>query len=544
MSLHRIGIAICTIATLTAVAPAHGAADQVKTANGVIEGTTTKAGIRVFRGVPFAAPPVGDLRWKAPQPAKHWTGVRKAVEFAHSCMQRPIFGDMEFRNTGMSEDCLYLNVWTPAKAATDKLPVLVYFFGGGLMAGDGSELRYDGESLASKGVVSVTISYRLTVFGFLAHPELTAEAPYHASGNYGFLDQTAALTWVQANIAAFGGDPARVTIAGQSAGSRSVSVQLISPLARGLFAGAIMESGSMIQATRPPSLADGEKHGTAFMAAAGAASLKDLRAMPATKILGLTAQPAFTRFEAVADGHQIPAHDLIDYVDAGQLAKVPLLIGWVSEDRTPKSLLGDQPATPDGYVAAVRKAFGANADRVLALYPAPAGRGEADVLDAAMTLATDQGMGYNMWRVSEGHRKASGTPVYRWFFSRPRPKFLGAANQTPGTAGGIITNATAAAAPPAWRGAVHSAEIEYALGNLATNTHYAWQPADYALSEVMESFFANFIKSGNPNGAGLPTWPAFGPESNFSFMHLDATSQAAPETRQRYLLLDEILRKK
>ena len=198
-------------------------------------------------------------------------------------MQRPIFGDMEFRNKGMSEDCLYLNVWTPAKSASDKLPVLVYFFGGGLVAGDGSELRYDGESMASKGIVSVTISYRLSVFGFLAHPELTAEAPYHASGNYGFLDQNAALKWVQANIAAFGGDPKRVTIAGQSAGSRSVTVQMLSPLSKSLFAGAIMESGSIVQATKPPSLAEGEKQGLGFMAAAGAKSLKELRAMPAAQ---------------------------------------------------------------------------------------------------------------------------------------------------------------------------------------------------------------------------------------------------------------------
>ena len=188
-------------------------------------------------------------------------------------MQRPIYGDMEFRSNGMSEDCLYLNVWTPNESAGKK-PVLVYFFGGGLVAGDASEYRYDGESMASKGIVSVTVNYRLTVFGFLAHPELTAEAPYHASGNYGFLDQNAALKWIRTNIAAFGGDPNRVTIAGQSAGSRSVSVQIISPISKGLFAGAIMESGSMVGATRPPSLADAEKRGRAFMQAAGASSLK------------------------------------------------------------------------------------------------------------------------------------------------------------------------------------------------------------------------------------------------------------------------------
>src|SRR3954469_19482865 len=230
--LSSIGIGISVVVSLLATSAAQSAptAPQVKIANGVVEGSTTGSGIRVFRGIPFAAPPVGELRWKAPQPIKNWNGVREAAEFGASCMQRPVFGDMEFRSKGMSENCLYLNVWTPAKSAADKLPVLVYFFGGGLIAGDGSEYRYDGESMAAKGIVSVTINYRLTVFGFLAHPELTTEAPYHASGNYGFLDQNAALKWVRSNIAAFGGDPNRVTIAGQSAGSRSVSVQIISSI--------------------------------------------------------------------------------------------------------------------------------------------------------------------------------------------------------------------------------------------------------------------------------------------------------------------------
>lgn len=537
-------ISICTIATLLGVTVAQGApaGERVKTANGVVQGSSTSTGIRIFRAIPFAAPPVGELRWKAPQPVKNWEGVRQAVAFGPNCMQRPVFGDMEFRNKGMSEDCLYLNVWTPAKSASDKLPVLVYFFGGGLVAGDGSELRYDGESMASKGIVSVTISYRVTVFGFLAHPELTAEAPYHASGNYGFLDQNAALRWVQGNIAAFGGDPKRVTIAGQSAGSRSVTVQMISPLSKNLFAGAIMESGSMVQATKPPSLADGEKHGMGFMAAAGARSLKDLRSMPAAKVLELTVNPAWARFEAVADNYQVPAKDLIGYMDAGEQAHVALLQGWVSEDRTARSLLGDNPPTPEGYAAAVRKAFGGDAERVLALYPA--GRTEDQVLDAARTLATDQGMGYNMWRLGEGHRQSSGKPVYRFFFARPRPKFLGAANQTPGTAGGIITNSAAASAPPKWRGAVHSAEIEYALGNLASNKHYAWEPGDYKLSELMETYFANFIKTGDPNGSGLPKWPAYGPGEGFQIMNLNVESRTVPEARSRYLLLDQVLRKK
>jgi para-nitrobenzyl esterase len=537
-------ITICACAVLIAVTTAPGAtsAGRVKTANGAVEGTAGKSGIRIFRGIPFAAPPVGELRWKAPQPVKNWEGVRQAVEFSPNCMQRPVFGDMEFRSKGMSEDCLYLNVWTPAKSPADKLPVLVYFFGGGLVAGDGSEFRYDGESMATKGIVSVTINYRLTVFGFLAHPELTAEAPYHASGNYGFLDQNAALKWVQANIAAFGGDPSRVTIAGQSAGSRSVTVQMISPLSKNLFSGAIMESGSIVQATRPPSLANGEKHGREFTAAAGAKSLKDLRAMPAAQLLELTAQPAWARFEAIADNYQVLATDLIAYMDGGKQARVPLLQGWVSEDRTARSLLGDNQPTPEGYAAAVHKMFGADADRVLSLYPA--GKTTEQVLDAAQTLATDQGMGYNMWRLGEGHRQSSGKPVYRFFFARPRPKFLGATNQTPGTAGGIITNSAAASAPPKWRGAVHSAEIEYALGNLSTNEHYAWEPADYKLSELMESYFANFIKTGDPNGSGLPKWPAYAPDGSLQIMNLDVESRAVPEARPRYLLLDQVLRKK
>jgi para-nitrobenzyl esterase len=261
------GCILGMLLTLLGVTAVQGApaVEQVITENGVVEGTRAASGIRIFRGLPFAAPPVGDLRWKAPQPVKNWEGVRQAVEFGPSCMQRPIYGNMGFRNKGMSEDCLYLNVWTPAKSASDKLPVLVYFFGGGLQAGDGSEPRYDGESLASKGIVAVTISYRLTVFGFLAHPELSAEAPYHGSGNYGFLDQNAALKWVQANVAAFDGDPKHVTIAGESAGSRSTSIQLLSPLSKNLIAGAIMERGSVVGAVNLPSLAEAEKEGLQVM---------------------------------------------------------------------------------------------------------------------------------------------------------------------------------------------------------------------------------------------------------------------------------------
>src|SRR6266542_6886120 len=275
--------AIMLAITLTAGALAQ---DRVKVANGMLEGVSDKSsGVRSFKGIPFGEPPIGDYRWKPPQPVKNWQGVRKADKFGPRCMQRPIFGDMNFRSNGMSEDCLYLNVWTPAKSGNEKLPVLVYFFGGGFVAGDGSEGRYDGESMAKKGIVAITVNYRLGVFGFFAHPELTKESPQRASGNYALFDQHAALKWAQQNIAAFGGDPKRVTIAGESAGSVSVSAQMASPLSKNLIAGAIGESGSLLGALPPIPLNQAEQNGIQFAKTVGANSLADLRALNADSLL-------------------------------------------------------------------------------------------------------------------------------------------------------------------------------------------------------------------------------------------------------------------
>ena len=274
--------------------------DVVKIANGKIEGTGRQSsGVRMFQGIPFAQPPIGELRWKEPQPVKNWTDVRSTKQFGPRCMQAPIFGDMGFRANGMSEDCLYLNVWTPAKSERERLPVLVYYYGGGFVAGDGSEPRYDGESMATKGIVSVTVNYRLGVFGFLAHPELTKESPHNASGNYALLDQYAALKWVKENIAAFGGDPNNITIAGESAGSVSVSALMASPLSKDLINGAIGESGSILGTLSAVPRAQAEEGGVKFANSLGANSIAALRAIETQRFLkklqraGLPASPGF-----------------------------------------------------------------------------------------------------------------------------------------------------------------------------------------------------------------------------------------------------------
>ena len=485
----------------------------------------------MFRGIPFAAPPVGDLRWKAPQPVQSWPGVRPGDKFGPRCMQRAMFGDMEFRSNGMGEDCLYLNVWTPARSGEERLPVLVYFYGGGYRAGDGSEPRYDGASMAGKGIVAVTVNYRLGVFGFLAHPELSQEAPYHASGNYGLLDQNAALRWVQANIAAFGGDPKRVTIAGESAGSISVSAQVASPLSKDLIAGAIMESGSLIGSMTPRPLSEAEPEGVKFATGAGATSIAALRAMTAEQVLELTAKPDSPRFGPVTDGYLLPK-EVAAILDAGEQARVPLLGGSNSEEQSARGLLRQDEPTPENYAKAVKALYGDRAEEVLKLYP---GSTTEEVLDSAMALAGDRFIGFSTWRFMEGHRKTGGKPVYRYYYCPPAAEVPRRLSRAPGRHRGA-----APAAPPPPRGAAHSAEIEYAMGNLATNTHFEWGAADHKLSEVMQGYFANFIKTGNPNGPGLPSWPAYDSKDEFRIMRLDVESRAEPEStrRARYLFLD------
>lgn len=511
---------------------------RVKTANGPIEGIAETGGLRSFKGIPFAAPPVGDLRWKEPQPTKNWTEVRSVKKFGPRAMQRAIFGDMGFRSDGMSEDCLYLNVWTPAKSDRDRLPVLVYFYGGGFVAGDGSEARYDGESMARKGIVTLTVNYRLGAFGFMAHPELTAESPHKASSNYGYLDQSAALRWVQQNIAAFGGDPKKVTIAGESAGSVSVSAQMASPLSKNLIAGAIGESGSLLGTLPPTSLADAEQLGVKFAEQVGAKSLAELRAIPAEKLLEATADPKTPRFSSAVDGYFFPKSPMAIFA-AGEQAQVPLLVGWNSEEMNHRAILGQEKPTAESYTKAVQKLYGDRADEALKLYAATT---DEAVEQAATDLAGDRFIGYSTWKWADLHSKTGGNkPVYRYLYARPRPAMTPEmGNAESGLAGGVVKSTTAAAPRPAARGAVHSAEIEYAMGNLASNKTYAWTPDDYKVSELMQNYFANFIKTANPNGPGLPAWPVLKPGTPAQFIRIDVNTRAeAEKTRERYLFLDQ-----
>jgi para-nitrobenzyl esterase len=518
-------IALCLGAALPGTA---SAADRVKVANGLIEATVPpESGVRSFKGIPFARPPVGDLRWREPQPVKNWKGVRNADKFGPRCMQRTSpTADYWFRSNGMSEDCLYLNVWTPAKSDTERLPVLVYIFGGGFQNGGGSEPRYDGGSMARKGIVAVTVNYRTNIFGFFSHPELTKESPHHASGNYGLLDQVAALEWVQRNIAAFGGDPNKVTIAGESAGSISVSALMASPLSRNLIAGAIGESGAMISSLPARPLAETEEEGLRFAASAGASSLAALRAMTAEQIQEAVAKSPRMRFSTDLDGYFLPK-PLADIYAAGEQAKVPLLAGSNSEEQGPRAVLGTSEPTPENFANAVRRLYGDRAGEVLKAF-APSTREE--VLEAATELASARFIAYGTWKWAVLQEKTGGKPVYRYFYAHPRPKFL------PAAARGDEA--------PAPRGAVHSAEIQYAMGNLPLDPRYSWAPADYKVSEVMQAYFANFIKAGNPNGPGLPNWPAYTPDTHYQIMRLDVDSHAEPEPHlERYRALDAVYAK-
>jgi para-nitrobenzyl esterase len=523
---------IFCLCLLTSISSGQLLSDQgllvVKTANGLLQGTQV-SGISIFKGIPYAQPPVGDLRWKEPQSVKNWEGIRKADHFSARAMQLPIFSDMKFRSDGVSEDCLYLNVWTPSKTGNEELPVLVYFYGGGFVAGDGSEYRYDGENMARRDVIAVTVNYRLGVFGFLAHPDLSKESLHHASGNYGLMDQTEALRWVHKNISAFGGNPDNITIAGESAGSSSVCAQVVSPLPRNLFAAAIGESGSVINLKPVTTLTEAEKTGLQFSNSIGANSIQDLRAMSAEQILQATAKPGMGHFPIDVDGYFFPEQPLALY-QAGKVARVPLLVGWNSEESGWKSILGKDEPTKENYISAVKKLYPADAEEILKLY---AVNNDTEVEFVATALASDRFIAYSTWRWTDLHMKTN-SPVYRYFFTRPRPALRADVNKKPPA--DVDSNKK----PANYQGAVHSAEIEYALGNLPTNRVYDWQPDDFMVSAIVQGYFLNFIKTKNPNGLGLPYWPLYQTWQKDPIMYIGEETHREPEkNRERYLYFEK-----
>ncbi|APQ17699.1 carboxylesterase/lipase family protein [Maribacter hydrothermalis] len=477
---------------------------QASIENGIIEGNyDTHTGIQRYFGIPFAQPPLGELRWKAPQPLDNWSGVKETKAFGPRPMQTMVFGDMKSRSNGVSEDCLYLNVWTPANRNTKDLPVLVYFFGGGNVAGDASEPRYDGESMAKEGIVVVTTNYRLNIFGFLAHPELSAEASYKASGNYGLLDQNAALNWVNNNITAFGGDPSKVTIAGESAGSIGASQQMASPLSKDLIAGAIGESGAGINPTMSPvSLKDAENMGMEFAKNAGYPTLAELRKLSTREVYEIYNESKRFGFPAVLDGYFLPK-TLPEIFESKEQAMVPLLLGWNSAE-IPGMAFTQGPYTEENYVKKVKEAYPKQYKKVLELYPHGS---EKEIELSATALASDRFISYSTWKWFDLHRKNSDQSVYRYLYSKLRPPLVDNSLAS-GLAGGTVTKGSDAPAAPKAVGAPHACEIEYCMGNLHLVDDYAWTADDYKVSKEMMTYFANFIKTGNPNGEGLPNWDA------------------------------------
>jgi para-nitrobenzyl esterase len=505
---------------------------QAPTAAGIVEGVSTPgSSVRAFKGIPFAAPPVGDLRWKAPQPVKPWTGVRKADAFGARCMQGRVFGDMVFRDQN-SEDCLYLNVWTPAKGAADRLPVMVWIYGGGFQAGSGSEPRQEGERLAQKGVVVVSMNYRLGVFGFLSHPELTKESPHHASGNYGLLDQAAALAWVKQNIAAFGGDPQNVTIFGESAGSFSVSALMASPLSRDLVHRAIGESGAFFigpTTTLPAlSLAEAEKSGETFATSLGATSIAALRAKSADEVLKAITGPMTFRFTPSVDGYFLP-ESVPAIFAAGKQAHVPLLAGWNADESRAGVVVGPPKPTAAGFATQAKTRFPEAADALLKVYPAAT---DAEAVESAAALAGDLFIGYGTWKWLEAHAHTGKSPVYRYSFNRKIPI-------PPDTKvnGVVVTSADI--------GARHAGEIEYVFGMLDSVANVTWTDEDRKLSDAMMTFWSNFARSGDPNGKNLVKWPAYAKSTGYQVINLDSAITVAPDSRRpRYELLDELAAKR
>ena len=472
-------------------APTPGRLGIVRTASGQLSGEAIAGeNVTAFKGVPFAAPPVGDLRWRAPQPVHAWDGVRKADAFSPNCMQNIVDvrkpWTFEFMAHGdISEDCLYLNVWTAAKSPSEKRPVLIFIHGGANTEGSGSVPVYDGEALAGRGLVVVTVNYRLGVLGFFAHPELSKEAPYHASGNYGLLDQIAAVRWVHDNIGGFGGDPSRITVAGQSAGASAVRNLLISPLAKGTFQRAIAESGASIGSGPggPRTLEEGEQDGVRFAEAKGAHSLPDLRAMSwqqlaaAVPAAGGRGNAAPFRFGPLVDRYALPGPEA-EVIASGRFNDVPVLTGSNKDES------GASPS-PTVTAEAFRKQaqrYGDRVERFLALYPAST---DEEAKRAQNDSSRDQARtGTYLWAAQRAKTARTKTFTYFWDHVLPGPD----AGQY---------------------GAFHTSEVPYVLDTLSKSDR-PFTPADRRIADTLAAYWVNFASTGDPNGKGLPHWPSVG----------------------------------
>lgn len=454
--------------------------DSVAVEGGLISGKTDTSGqVKIFKGIPFATPPLGDLRWKAPQAIKPWEGIKACTENPAAPMQNPpvpfFAWSAEFLipKEPISEDCLYLNIWTTAEKSDEKRPVMVWIYGGGFGSGGNTVPLYDGEDLAKKGIVVVNLNYRVGILGFLAHPELSAENSDQTSGNYGILDQIAALEWVKKNIAAFGGDPNNVTIAGQSAGAFSVNALVVSPKAKGLFHKAIAQSGGMFTRNNGlvSELQGAEERGKKLTEDMGL-SISDLRAMPADSLIKIQG-----RFGPVFDGKVLPG--VRQAFEEGKFADVPLLTGWNADDR----VSGNQVISPDEFVANAKKQYGGRAGEYLQLFPAS---NEVELHETLKTIGI-LGFAFQNYTWARMQTEKGQNDAYLYYFTRVPP---GEPNY----------------------GAFHSAEFSYALHTLR-NWNRPFEQVDYDLEKNMSDYWVNFVKTGSPNSDGLPEWPVFDPEN-------------------------------
>ena len=493
---------------------------------GQVEGTA-QDGMTVYLGIPFAAPPVGDLRWRAPQPAAKWTGVKSATAFAPACIGGGSPSGIRTQATGRanapapapapaaqargrqggppaarsSEDCLYLNIWTPARAANERLPVMVWIYGGGFVGGSTAGALTTGERLAGKGVIVVSIAYRVGPFGYLAHPGLSAESKDRVSGNYGVLDMIAGLQWVKRNIAAFGGDPQKVTIFGESAGGIAVSMLSASPLAKGLFRGAISESGGSFGPPSLPALPgenmllmkDAERLGQEFAAKAGAASVADLRRLSAAEVAAAAAGSTGITWPVI-DAHVIP-DDQYKMYEARRFNDTPILVGYNSDE----GLSFGVPATPDAYREATRQRYGPYADRLLAAYPTDSDK----VSKSARDLTRDAAFGWATWSWARLQTRHGKGKAYLYYFDQ-HPNYP-------------------ADSPNAGRGSAHGSEIQYVFQHLPASA----TDSDKAISETMAVYWTNFAKNGDPNGPGMPVWPAYD-DGDPRSMYFSQTASVGP----------------